>query len=83
MFTYLKYLSSVECDGPLAGELEKHHHDEDDEEGLEHRALEQLGEPELFLHHLLVQLGVEVVHRCHFVSVKRQHSLIKIYYVKE
>ena len=32
--TNLKYLSSVECDGALAGELEERHHDKDYKEGL-------------------------------------------------
>ena len=32
----LKYLSSVKGYGPLAGELEENHHDDDDEKGVEH-----------------------------------------------
>ena len=36
VFAHLKYLSSVEGDGPLAGELEEAHHHQDDQKWLKH-----------------------------------------------
>ena len=52
--------------------------DKDEEERVKHRSLEQLVEPELLLDHLPAQLRVEVVHRCHFVSMECQHSLFHL-----
>ena len=72
----LEYLSSIEGDGPLPWELEEDHHDEDDQEGLQHRSLEQLVEFELqVVHPHVVQIGVKMVHCRHFVAMARQNTL--------
>ncbi len=43
--SYLKNLDSIKGDGPLAGELEEDHQDQDHNEGVEHAAVQDVQEP--------------------------------------
>ncbi len=43
--SYLKNLDSIKGDGPLAGELEEDHQDQDHNEGVKHAAVQDIQKP--------------------------------------